>query len=219
MQGVHPMADLAPRDVVARAIVARMAATGSDHVCSTPGTSAREFLERRFPSIVARCRELGFDPATELLPVAPAQHYASGGVQPTCSAGPPSRGSTPAVRSSCTGVHGANRLASNSLLEGLVFAARIADDITARLAAGELPPTTAPAAPGAAHARRAPGRRIQRAMTAGAGAVRSAAPSPRRRRAGRLAAEAARAARRRRRDRLPGPQSWETPTCCTSASC
>ena len=67
---------------------------------STPGTSGGEFLEQRFPSIVARCRELGFDPATDLLPVAPAQHYASGGVQHRpASAGPPSTASTPAARS------------------------------------------------------------------------------------------------------------------------
>ena len=158
MQGVHPMADLAPRDVVARAIVApdarRPAATTC---CSTPGTSAREFLERRFPSIVARCRELGLRPG----------HRAAAGRprpalrqrrrrRPTCVGRSSLEGLYACGEVSCTGVHGANRLASNSLLEGLVFAARIADDITARLAAGELPPTTAQPRRGAAHPRRRP---------------------------------------------------------------
>ena len=77
MQGVHPLADLAPRDVVSRAIVKQMAATGTDHVFLDARHLGGEFLERRFPSIVASCREHGFDPATTLLPVAPAQHYAS----------------------------------------------------------------------------------------------------------------------------------------------
>jgi len=81
MQGAHDLADLAPRDVVARAIVARMAQTGADHVYLDARHLGKEFLETRFPSIVARCRELGFDPVSELLPVAPAQHYASGGVR------------------------------------------------------------------------------------------------------------------------------------------
>jgi hypothetical protein len=143
MQGVHELADLAPRDVVARAIVDRMAATGSDHVYLDARHLGAAFLERRFPSIVRRCRELGFDPATELLPVAPAQHYASGGVRVDLDG----RASLPGLYAcgevSCTGVHGANRLASNSLLEGLVFANRIADDIVERLVRGELTATAA----------------------------------------------------------------------------
>ena len=81
MQGQHELADLAPRDVVARAIIARMRETGTDHVYLDCRHLGADFLEQRFPSIVQRCRELGFDPATELLPVAPAQHYASGGVR------------------------------------------------------------------------------------------------------------------------------------------
>ena len=80
MQGGHELADLAPRDVVARAILDVMRDQGVDHVWLDARHLGAEFLEQRFPSIVARCRELGFDPATELLPVAPAQHYASGGV-------------------------------------------------------------------------------------------------------------------------------------------
>ena len=211
MQGLHPMADLAPRDVVARAIVARMTATGSDHVLLDARHLGAEFLERRFPSIVARCRELGFDPATELLPVAPAQHYASGGVQTDLVGRTSLEGLYACGEVSCTGVHGANRLASNSLLEGVVFAARIADDIAARLAAGGLPPTTAQARqepPTLVDARRR--TEIQRAMTAGAGAVRSAASLAATASvlAG-IAAEADRWAPSTPRP-APGPDSWET---------
>ena len=98
----------------------------------TPSFMGADFLEQRFPSIVARCRELGFDPATELLPVAPAQHYASGGVETDLLGRSSVDGLYACGECSCTGVHGANRLASNSLLEGLVFAHRIADDVTTR---------------------------------------------------------------------------------------
>lgn len=178
MKGRHPLADLAPRDVVSRAIIERMRATGTDHVfldCRHLGAS---FLEQRFPSIVERCRELGFDPATELLPVAPAQHYASGGVRTDLLGRTSLEGLYACGETSCTGVHGANRLASNSLLEGLVFARRIADDLTRRLAAGELPEPT-PVSPAPAPSDQPAlvrGKRrlaVQRAMTAGAGSVRS----------------------------------------------
>ena len=81
MAGRHPLEDLAPRDVVARAILDVMRDQGVDHVWLDARHLGGAFLEQRFPSIVARCRELGFDPAVDLLPVAPAQHYASGGVE------------------------------------------------------------------------------------------------------------------------------------------
>ena len=175
MQGVHELADLAPRDVVARAIVARMRETGTDHVYLDARHLGREFVERRFPSIVASLREHGFDLAADLVPVAPAQHYASGGVKVDLHGRSSLDGLYACGEASCTGVHGANRLASNSLLEGLVFAHRIADDITARFAAGELAPTT-PAAPTGETALLAAEHRrdVQRAMTAGSGVVRSA---------------------------------------------
>jgi len=175
MQGVHEMADLAPRDVVARAIVARMRETGTDHVYLDARHLGREFVERRFPSIVASLREHGFDLAADLVPVAPAQHYASGGVKVDLHGRSSLDGLYACGEASCTGVHGANRLASNSLLEGLVFAHRIADDITARFAAGELAPAT-PAAPTDETALLAAEHRrdVQRAMTAGSGVVRSA---------------------------------------------
>lgn len=204
MQGLHPMADLAPRDVVSRAIIARMRETGIDHVYLDCRHLGAEFLEQRFPSIVARCRELGFDPATELLPVAPAQHYASGGIRTDLIGRTSLEGLYACGETSCTGVHGANRLASNSLLEGLVFARRIADDLTTRLAAGELPESS-PVEPAGAPALIRGKRRlkVQRAMTAGAGSVRSATS---------LAATEARLAELAAADdgRKGGPKSWET---------
>ena len=175
MAGVHDLADLAPRDIVAKAIVARMARTDADHVYLDARHLGKEFLEKRFPSIVARCRELGFDPVTDLLPVAPAQHYASGGVRTDVVGRSSLAGLYACGEVSCTGVHGANRLASNSLLEGLVFAYRIADDITSRLSAGDLR-SADPAAPREDTTLVAGTERtaIQRAMTLGTGAVRCA---------------------------------------------
>jgi L-aspartate oxidase len=175
MTGVHPMADLAPRDVVAKAIVDTMRETGTEHVYLDARHLGREFLESRFPSIVARCRELGFDPASELLPVAPAQHYASGGVRTDLDGRSSLDGLYACGEVSCTGVHGANRLASNSLLEGLVFAHRIADDIASRIAAGELASVVPEPPQGEAALLDARERvLVQSAMTHGSGAVRSA---------------------------------------------
>ena len=207
MQGQHPLADLAPRDVVARAIIARMRETGTDHVYLDCRHLGAEFLEQRFPSIVSRCRELGFDPATQLLPVAPAQHYASGGVRTDLRGRSSLEGLYACGETSCTGVHGANRLASNSLLEGLVFARRIADDLTTRLGAGELPETT-PVAPGGAPELIRGKRRldVQRAMTAGSGTVRSAGSLAATQET--LAALAARAVTDDA-DKQGGPKSWE----------
>lgn len=128
MPGVHPLADLAPRDVVARAIAHRMAeAPGGvgDHVYLDARGLGEETLSRRFPTIVAGCRAAGVDPATEPIPVAPAAHYSCGGARVDLHG----RTSVPGLYAvgevACTGVHGANRLASNSLLEGLVMGARV----------------------------------------------------------------------------------------------
>ncbi len=170
MVGRHELAELAPRDVVSKAAVQAMAETGAEHVWLDARHLGAEFLEHRFPTIVARCREAGFDPATDLVPVTPAQHYASGGVRTDLHG----RTSVPGLYAcgevACTGVHGANRLASNSLLEGLVFGHRIA----AELAAG-LPDQADPAERDGSPALLSNDARfyVQGAMTTEAGVVRS----------------------------------------------
>lgn len=174
MVGQHELAELAPRDVVAKGIHRQLLASGADHVY----LDARhvERVTQRFPTITAYCRSAGIDPAHDLIPVAPAAHYASGGVR-TDLAG---RTSIPGLYAcgevACTGVHGANRLASNSLLEGLVFSRRIAADIARELPPQSDPvPLEAPAGqpldPGGETDRRTV---LQSAMTRGAGVLRSA---------------------------------------------
>jgi L-aspartate oxidase len=125
MAGVHPLGDLAPRDVVTRAVAARMAATGSRHLWLDATSIPAEQLERRFPTILARCRAAGIDPSRQPIPVSPAAHYLMGGVLTDLDGRTSLPGLFAVGEAACTGVHGANRLASNSLLEGVVFAARI----------------------------------------------------------------------------------------------
>ena len=170
MVGQHELAELAPRDIVAKGIHRVMAAEGSDHVW----LDARhvEGVTSRFPTITAFCREAGVDPARDLIPVAPAAHYASGGVRTDLHGRTSIKSLYACGEVACTGVHGANRLASNSLLEGLVFGRRIASDIAADLPEqGE--PADAPTntADAVAPAGRLP---LQRAMSRGAGVLRSA---------------------------------------------
>ncbi|GER21858.1 L-aspartate oxidase [Zafaria cholistanensis] len=126
MPDVHPDAELAPRDVVARAIHRTRAATGAVHLDATGVERVRGagFLARRFPAITARLAELGFDLATAPVPVAEAQHYWMGGVLTDGAGRTTVPGLLAAGETACTGVHGANRLASNSLLEALVYAWR-----------------------------------------------------------------------------------------------
>ncbi|WP_406090221.1 L-aspartate oxidase [Kitasatospora purpeofusca] len=180
MLGQHELAELAPRDIVAKAITRRMQEHGTDHMYLDGRHFGAEMWQRRFPTILASCRAHGIDPVTEPVPIAPAAHYASGGVRTDTRGRTSVPGLSACGEVACTGVHGANRLASNSLLEGLVFAERIAADLTARHAAGGLPERVVDV--GAARAARpvplpAPEARaeIQRLMSRGAGVLRSAA--------------------------------------------
>jgi L-aspartate oxidase len=120
--------ELLPRDVVARAIATTMASEGSDHVL-LDARSIQGFA-KRFPSLARVLAEVGLDPERDLLPVAPAAHYLCGGVLTDLDGATALPGCYAVGEVACTGVHGANRLASNSLLEGLVFAPRVAEAIT-----------------------------------------------------------------------------------------
>ncbi|MFI9378973.1 MULTISPECIES: L-aspartate oxidase [Streptomyces] len=215
MEGQHELAELAPRDIVAKGILRRMLERDAEHMYLDARHFGADMWESRFPTILAACRTHGIDPVTEPIPVAPAAHYASGGVR-TDAAG---RTTVPGLYAcgevACTGVHGANRLASNSLLEGLVYAERIAADIAASHADGGLharvpAPLPHPAHP--AHPLLPPESRlaIQRIMTEGAGVLRSADSLDRAaERLHDLHTEAREALRDHGKTSEPGVDTWE----------
>ncbi|UOY03410.1 L-aspartate oxidase [Blastococcus sp. PRF04-17] len=126
MPGAHPLADLAPRDVVSATISAHLAATGAEHVFLDARHLGADFLARRFPGISLACRVAGYDLASEPVPVAPAAHYSCGGVLADLDGRTSVPGLFAVGEVACTGVQGANRLASNSITEGLVAARRCA---------------------------------------------------------------------------------------------
>jgi len=189
--------ELAPRDVVSRAMAARMTAQGVDHLWLD--ATALERFSQRFPTIAASLSSIGLDPEHDWLPIAPAAHHLSGGVVTDLWGATALPGLWAVGEVACTGVHGANRLASNSLLEGMVFGARLAERISSGVAGPEpsgalravlgaepidgigctvLAQRPAPARP---RTDRLPGvdvpklrDTLQRAMTRGAGVMRSA---------------------------------------------
>jgi L-aspartate oxidase len=125
MVGRHPLADLAPRDVVAKNMSIVMAEQGVDFLYLDARHLGEEKLMHHFPNIVAGCRARGIDPLLEPIPVAPGEHFACGGVWTDRNGRTTVPGLFAVGETACTGVHGANRLASNSLLEGLVFGQRV----------------------------------------------------------------------------------------------
>lgn len=140
--GIHPMGDLAPRDVVAAAIETRLRQTGDD--CVYLDAQRIPHLARRFPTVTAACRAAGIDPTRQLIPVVPGAHYSCGGIDTDVYGQTDLPGLFAAGEVARTGMHGANRLASNSLLEGLVvggragsFAARHASSMGAAVAKGQ----------------------------------------------------------------------------------
>ncbi|GLZ06357.1 L-aspartate oxidase [Actinomadura sp. NBRC 104412] len=197
MLGGHELAELAPRDVVTKGIMNRMRETGASHMFLDGRHLGAFTWERRFPTILAACRHHGIDPVREPIPVVPAAHYASGGVRTDLYG----RTSVPGLYAcgevACTGVHGANRLASNSLLEGLVFAERIAKALP-----GDLATPGEPAEPVPGRGLLAPDTRpeIQRIMTAHAGVLRDAEG---------LAAAERELHALTAREGAPGVESWE----------
>jgi len=171
MAGAHPLADLAPRDVVSATMAATMAAQQVDHLCLDARGLGAATLLRRFPTIVAACRAAGIDPVTEPIPVVPAAHYSCGGVRSDLTGRTSLPGLFAVGEVACTGVHGANRLASNSLLEGLVAGHRLADLLRRRL-----PSAQAGVVSGAASGVDPGSRRLlTRTMDAAAGVLRSPA--------------------------------------------
>lgn len=152
MVGVHPLAELAPRDVVSREIEKVIARCGGTSVSLDARHLGEAHLRERFPTIWAACAKAGYDLSRDLVPVAPAAHYMVGGVRIDLDGRTSVPGLYASGEVSCSGLHGANRLASNSLLEGLVFSRRIArvlgEDVARAAASRPLPaekPATGPA--------------------------------------------------------------------------
>lgn len=126
MQGKHELADLAPRDIVTREIIKEMGRTGKDHVFLDVSSMSEEFFAKRFPTIYGECRKYGINVPTAQIPVRPAQHYLMGGINTDVDGATNIKGLYACGECAWTGIHGGNRLASNSLLECLVFGRRAA---------------------------------------------------------------------------------------------
>ncbi|WP_156664615.1 L-aspartate oxidase [Mycobacterium sp. 852002-51057_SCH5723018] len=172
--GVHPMGDLAPRDVVAGAIDARLRTTGDP--CVFLDARGIEGFEGRFPTVTAACRAAGIDPVSQPIPVVPGAHYSCGGVVTDVYGQTELPGLFAAGEVARTGMHGANRLASNSLLEGLVVGGRAGKAAAAHAALAGRPRAVPFKAPEPMTTCTAPPRaELQRAMSRDASVVRDAA--------------------------------------------
>lgn len=147
MKRYNEAQELAPRDIVARAIVSEMHRTQSTHVYLDMTKKSEEFLKKRFPRIYETCLSYGLDLASDLAPVCPAAHYMMGGVKTDLWGRTSLPGLYAAGETAATGVHGANRLASNSLLEGLVFGARAGQTMMKDAPAGKRQPGALPGSP------------------------------------------------------------------------
>lgn len=133
MPRYHPAGELAPRDIVSRSIIEEMHRTQHTNVYLDVRSRSSQYLETRFPTITGLCRRFGLDPAEDLIPVRPAAHYMIGGVRTDLDGRTDIANLLACGEVACTGLHGANRLGSNSLLEGLVFGRRCAETATAGL--------------------------------------------------------------------------------------
>jgi L-aspartate oxidase len=211
MRDEHELADLAPRDVVAKAILRRMRDTGAEHVWLDARDFGAEKWRVRFPTILATLRSLGIDPVRDLIPVVPASHYASGGVRTDLTGETSVPNLYACGETACTGVHGANRLASNSLLEGLVFGRRIAESVAAGLV--DAPPRPEPplAAPdGGGVVDDAVRPRLQQLMSTHVGVLRDGV--------GLAAAERGLAELTQDMDAAPTTENWEATNLLTVAA-
>ncbi len=171
MPARHPLGELAPRDIVARGVFAEIAAGRGAFLDARAALGAR--FAAKFPTVHAACRTAGIDPATQPIPVAPAAHYHMGGVAIDVSGRSSIAGLWAGGEVSSTGAHGANRLASNSLLEAVVYAARIADDIAGSTLPAQARPRTEPPAPSATHSALGEAD-LRRMMTSHVGVIRDA---------------------------------------------
>ena len=213
----HEMAELAPRDVVSKGIVAMMDEEDSENVFLDCRHLGRDFLRERFPTIAQRLAERDLDMAVDLIPVAPAQHYHSGGILTDLRGRSTLQGLYAVGEAACTGVHGANRLASNSLLEGLVFATRAAADAASAVADGTVRQLEPEARPGpTALAPAAVRPQIQSVAHRGAGPVRTATGLARS--VDRLAALRERFHTDQPSPATPQTAEWETSNVLTTAS-
>jgi L-aspartate oxidase len=129
MPDYHPLCELAPRDVVSRAIFEEMRKTKSTHVFLDISFKGKEYLEARFPNIYKTCMSYGIDISKDMIPIAPTEHYCMGGIRTDVHGRTNIKGFFACGECACNGIHGANRLASNSLLEGLVFGSLIGEQI------------------------------------------------------------------------------------------